>query len=141
MANTNIMKATWEVFYDLQDKNLTMFAQYTAGPWEYIGTQGVIQGTFETLGAVGDQHFDGSLAGRIYFTVGLGGMGRNQPRAMTMHGGVSVVVDANPAIIQVCVSAVSWMCGRTPSPARSACRPRPPRPKAAPWDRRLRQRG
>ena len=62
MANTNIMKATWEIFYDLQDKNLTMFAQYTAGPWEYIGTQGVIQGTFETLGAVGDQHFGGSLA-------------------------------------------------------------------------------
>jgi len=100
MANTNIMKATWEIFYDLQDKNLTMFAQYTAGPWEYIGTQGVIQGTFETLGAVGDQHFEGSLAGRVYYTAGLGGMGRNQPRAMTMHGGVSVVVDASRAIIQ-----------------------------------------
>jgi urocanate hydratase len=100
MANTNIMKATWETFYDLQDKNLTMFAQYTAGPWEYIGTQGVIQGTFETLGAVGDQHFGGTLVGRIYFTAGLGGMGRNQPRAMTMHGGVCVVVDANQAIIQ-----------------------------------------
>jgi urocanate hydratase len=100
MANTNIMKATWETFYDLQDKNLTMFAQYTAGPWEYIGTQGVIQGTFETLGAVGDQHFGGSLVGRIYFTAGLGGMGRNQPRAMTMHGGICVVVDANEAIIE-----------------------------------------
>ena len=100
MANTNIMKATWETFYDLQDKNLTMFAQYTAGPWEYIGTQGVIQGTFETLGAVGEQHFGGSLVGRIYLTAGLGGMGRNQPRAMTMHGGVCLVVDANPAIIQ-----------------------------------------
>ena len=99
MANTNIMKATWPVFYDLQDKNLTMFAQYTAGPWEYIGTQGVIQGTFETLGAVGEQHFGGSLVGRIYFTAGLGGMGRNQPRAMTMHGGVCLVVDANPDII------------------------------------------
>ncbi len=99
MANTNIMKATWETFYDLQDKNLTMFAQYTAGPWEYIGTQGVIQGTFETLAAVGDQHFGGSLVGRIYFTAGLGGMGRNQPRAMAMHGGICVVVDANPAII------------------------------------------
>jgi urocanate hydratase len=99
MANTNIMKATWEIFYDLQDKNLTMFAQYTAGPWEYIGTQGVIQGTFETLGAVGDQHFDGSLTGRIYFSAGLGGMGRNQPRAMTMHGGVCVIVDANEDII------------------------------------------
>ena len=100
MANTNIMKATWETFYDLQDKNLTMFAQYTAGPWEYIGTQGVIQGTFETLGAVGDQHFGGSLVGRIYLTAGLGGMGRNQPRAMTMHGGVCVVVDADQTIIQ-----------------------------------------
>ncbi len=100
MANTNIMKATWEIFYELQDKNLTMFAQYTAGPWEYIGTQGVIQGTFETLGAVGDQHFGGSLVGRIYLTAGLGGMGRNQPRAMTMHGGVCLVVDANQAIIQ-----------------------------------------
>ena len=99
MANTNIMKATWEIFYDLQDKNLTMFAQYTAGPWEYIGTQGVIQGTFETLGAVGDQHFNGSLTGRIYFSAGLGGMGRNQPRAMTMHGGVCVIVDANEEII------------------------------------------
>jgi urocanate hydratase len=100
MANTNIIRATWPTFYDLQDKNLTMFAQYTAAPWEYIGTQGVIQGTFETLGAVGTQHFDGSLVGRIYFTAGLGGMGRNQPRAMTMHGGVCVVVDADERIIE-----------------------------------------
>ncbi len=99
MANTNIMKATWPIFYDLQDKNLTMFAQYTAGPWEYIGTQGVIQGTFETLAAVADQHFGGSLAGRMLFTAGLGGMGANQPRAMTMHGGVCLDVDANPEII------------------------------------------
>jgi urocanate hydratase len=101
MANTNIMKATWPIFYDLQDKNLTMFAQYTAAPWEYIGTQGVIQGTFETLGAIGEQHFGGSLVGRILFTAGLGGMGANQPRAMTMHGGVCLVVDANPDIIPV----------------------------------------
>jgi len=100
MANTNIMKATWEIFYDLQDKNLTMFAQYTAGPWEYIGTQGVIQGTFETLAAVGDQHFGGSLVGRIYFSAGLGGMGRNQPRAMTMHGGVCVIVDTDETKIR-----------------------------------------
>jgi urocanate hydratase len=77
-----------------------MFAQYTAGPWEYIGTQGVIQGTFETLGALADQYFGGSLVGRILFTAGLGGMGANQPRAMTMHGGVCLDVDANPAIIE-----------------------------------------
>ena len=100
MANTNIMKATWPIFYDLQAKNLTMFAQYTAGPWEYIGTQGVIQGTFETLGAVANQHFGGSLVGRIYFTAGVGGMGANQPRAMTMHGGVCLVVDADEDMLR-----------------------------------------
>ncbi len=99
MATTNIMKATWPIFYELQDKNLTMFAQYTAAPWEYIGTQGVIQGTFETLAAIADQHFGGSLKGKILLTAGLGGMGANQPRAMTMHGGVCVDVDVNPAII------------------------------------------
>ena len=104
MANTNIMKATWPIFYDLQAKNLTMFAQYTAGPWEYIGTQGVIQGTFETLGAIADQHFGGALAGRIYFTAGVGGMGANQPRAMTMHGGVCLVVDADSDMLDTRIS-------------------------------------
>jgi urocanate hydratase len=100
MANTNIMKATWPVFYDLQDKNLTMFAQYTAGPWEYIGTQGVIQGTFETLAAIAEQHFAGTLVGRVLFTAGLGGMGGNQTRAMTMLGGVCIAVDADERVIQ-----------------------------------------
>jgi urocanate hydratase len=99
MATTNIMKATWPVFYDLQDKNLTIFAQYTAAPWEYIGTQGVIQGTFETLGAIAARHFDGTMAGRILLTAGEGGMGANQPRAMSMHGGVTIVVDVNEATI------------------------------------------
>lgn len=100
MANTNIMRATWPVFYDLQDKNLTMFAQYTAAPWEYIGTQGVIQGTFETLAAIADQHFSGSLTGRILFTAGLGGMGGNQTRAMAMLGGVCIAVDADENVIR-----------------------------------------
>ena len=99
MATTNIMKADWPTFYDLQDKNLTIFAQYTAAPWEYIGTQGVIQGTFETLGAIADQKFGGSLAGRILLTAGHGGMGANQPRAMSMHGGVCICVDVNEATI------------------------------------------
>ena len=99
MATTNIMKATWPIFYDLQDKNLTMFAQYTAAPWEYIGTQGVIQGTFETLGAIAERHFDGSMVGRILFTAGHGGMGANQPRAMNMHGGVCINVDVQEDII------------------------------------------
>lgn len=99
MANTNIMKATWPIFYDLQDKNLTMFAQYTAGPWEYIGTQGVIQGTFETLSAIARKCYDDSLVGRILFTAGAGGMGGNQTRAMTMHGGVGIVVDVDERVI------------------------------------------
>jgi urocanate hydratase len=100
MANTNIMKATWPVFYDLQDKNLTMFSQYTAAPWEYIGTQGVIQGTFETLAAIAVQHFGGTLVGRVLFTAGMGGMGGNQTRAMTMLGGVCIAVDADERVIE-----------------------------------------
>jgi urocanate hydratase len=99
MATTNIMKADWPTFYDLQDKNLTIYAQYTAAPWEYIGTQGVIQGTFETLGAIADRHFDGSMAGRILLTAGHGGMGANQPRAMNMHGGVCIDIDVQEDII------------------------------------------
>ncbi len=100
MATTNIMKADWPTFYDLQDKNLTMFAQYTAAPWEYIGTQGVIQGTFETLSAVARKRYDDSLVGRILLTAGAGGMGGNQTRAMTMHGGVAILCDANKEIIE-----------------------------------------
>jgi urocanate hydratase len=100
MANTNIMKADWPTFYDLQDKNLTIFAQYTAGPWEYIGTQGVIQGTFETLSAVARKCYGDSLAGKILLTAGAGGMGGNQTRAMTMHGGVAILCDINPEIIE-----------------------------------------
>ncbi|WP_097025822.1 urocanate hydratase [Clostridium peptidivorans] len=100
MATTNIMKADWPTFYDLQDKNLTMFAQYTAAPWEYIGTQGVIEGTFETLSAIAIQKFNGDLSGRIYLTAGAGGMGGNQSWAMKMHGGVAIVVDADERIIK-----------------------------------------
>ena len=100
MANTNIMKATWPIFYDLQDKNLTMFAQYTAGPWEYIGTQGVIEGTFETLSAVAMKRFNNSLVGKVYLTAGAGGMGGNQSWAMKMHGGVAIVVDVDEKIIK-----------------------------------------
>ncbi len=100
MATTNFVRPTWEQFYDLQDKNLTIFAQYTAAPWEYIGTQGVIQGTFETLRSVGNLHFGGSLVGRLLVCAGMGGMGGNQPRAMTMLGGVSICADPDVRIIQ-----------------------------------------
>lgn len=100
MANTNIMKADWPTFYDLQDQNLTIFAQYTAGPWEYIGTQGVIQGTFETLSAVARKCYGDTLVGKILLTAGAGGMGGNQTRAMTMHGGVAILCDVNRDIIE-----------------------------------------
>lgn len=100
MATTNIMKATWPVFYDLQEKNLTMYAQYTAAPWEYIGTQGVIQGTFETLASIGRLHFGGDLAGRILLTAGMGGMGGNQTRAMSMLGGVCICADTDMNVIK-----------------------------------------
>ncbi|MEK4091876.1 urocanate hydratase [Viridibacillus sp. FSL H8-0110] len=99
MATTNIMKADWPTFYDLQDKNLTMYANYTAAPWEYIGTQGVIQGTFETLSAIARLHYNDSLVGKILLTAGAGGMGGNQTRAMTMHGGVAILCDSNIEII------------------------------------------
>lgn len=99
MATTNFVRPSWERFYELQDANLTMFAQYTAAPWEYIGTQGVIQGTFETLRSVATIHLDGSWVGKILLCAGMGGMGGNQPRAMTMLGGVAVCADVDEAVI------------------------------------------
>ena len=93
MGLSNVINATWPTFYELIEKNLTTFSSYTAGPWEYIGSQGVVEGTFETLACVAEDKFDGDLRGRVFFTAGLGGMGRSQPKAMTMHGGVSVTVE------------------------------------------------
>lgn len=100
MATTNIMKATWERFYDLQDKNLTIFAQYTAAPWEYIGTQGVIEGTFEVLTAISAKmNWENDMHGKIFFTAGAGGMGGNQTWAGKMHGAVVIVTDADERVI------------------------------------------
>lgn len=100
MATTNFVRPSWPLFYELQDANLTMFAQYTAAPWEYIGTQGVIQGTFETLRSVGNVHLGGTLDGKILLCAGMGGMGGNQPRAMTMLGGVAICCDVDPRVIR-----------------------------------------
>ncbi|MEM7120915.1 MAG: urocanate hydratase [Pseudomonadota bacterium] len=99
MGLTNVIRADWPMFYDLIEKNLTTFSAYTAGPWEYIGSQGVVEGTFETLACIADQHFAGNLKGRVFFTAGLGGMGRSQPLAMNMHGGISVTVEVRKDII------------------------------------------
>jgi urocanate hydratase len=91
--------ATWENFRDLEHRGLTMFGQMTAGSWIYIGTQGILQGTYETLAAVARRHFGGSLRGRLTVTAGLGGMGGAQPLAVTMNDGLALVVEVDPARI------------------------------------------
>ncbi|MGH2696558.1 MAG: urocanate hydratase, partial [Actinomycetota bacterium] len=89
-----------ETFRDLERKGLTMYGQMTAGSWIYIGTQGILQGTYETLAELASQRFDGSLRGRVTLTAGLGGMGGAQPLAVTMNGGVALVVEVDPARIE-----------------------------------------
>src|SRR3954451_18662928 len=85
--------ANWETFRDLEDRGLTMYGQMTAGSWIYIGTQGILQGTYETLAELARRHFGGSLAGRLVVTAGLGGMGGAQPLGVTMNNGVALVVE------------------------------------------------
>jgi urocanate hydratase len=92
--------ATWEEFWRLEAMGLTMFGQMTAGSWIYIGTQGIVQGTYETFAAVAERHFGGSLRGKTVLTAGLGGMGGAQPLAVTMNGGVALVVEVDPARLQ-----------------------------------------
>jgi urocanate hydratase len=88
--------ATWENFRDLETRGLTMFGQMTAGSWIYIGSQGIVQGTYETLAAVARVHFGGSLSGRLVVTAGLGGMGGAQPLAATMNGAAALVIEVDP---------------------------------------------
>jgi urocanate hydratase len=91
--------ATWEEFWRLEGLGLTMYGQMTAGSWIYIGTQGILQGTYETFAELARQHFGGTLAGRIVLTAGLGGMGGAQPLAVTLNDGVCLVVEVDPARI------------------------------------------
>jgi urocanate hydratase len=91
--------ATWEEFRRLESLGLTMFGQMTAGSWIYIGTQGILQGTYETFAAVAAKRFGGTLAGTITLTAGLGGMGGAQPLAVTMNGGVAICVECDPSRI------------------------------------------
>ena len=92
--------ATWKHFRDLEDRGLTMYGQMTAGSWIYIGTQGILQGTYETLAALARRHFGGTLRGRLTVTAGLGGMGGAQPLAVTMNEGVALVVEVDAARIR-----------------------------------------
>ncbi len=97
IANSNLVGkwATWDVFRDLERQGLMMYGQMTAGSWIYIGTQGILQGTYETFAELARQHFDGSLRGRVVLTAGLGGMGGAQPLSVTMNGGVCLAVEVD----------------------------------------------
>jgi urocanate hydratase len=102
IANANLVPAwgDWEHFRAYERLGLTMYGQMTAGSWIYIGTQGILQGTYETFAAVAKQHFGGSLKGKLLLTGGLGGMGGAQPLAATMNGATCLVVEADPGRIQ-----------------------------------------
>ncbi|HNZ04516.1 MAG TPA: urocanate hydratase [Myxococcota bacterium] len=102
IANSNMVPAyaTWEKFRELDRMGLMMYGQMTAGSWIYIGTQGILQGTYETFMAAGRKHFGSDLSGRLVLTGGLGGMGGAQPLAVTMAGGVALCVDVDPHRIQ-----------------------------------------
>jgi urocanate hydratase len=97
IANSNLVGrwATWDHFRELERAGLMMYGQMTAGSWIYIGTQGILQGTYETFGAVARRHFDGTLAGRTVLTAGLGGMGGAQPLSATMHGAAFLAIEVD----------------------------------------------
>ena len=134
LANSNLVGdwANWDEFRRLEALGLTMYGQMTAGSWIYIGSQGILQGTYETFAAVGEKRFGGSLAGTITLTGGLGGMGGAQPLAVTMAGGVShlrrgrPVADRAPAGV-----GLPRRRGRRPRPRAGAGRRGPRRPPAA----------
>jgi urocanate hydratase len=102
IANANLVPkwATWDEFRRLDALGLTMYGQMTAGSWIYIGSQGILQGTYETFAECARQRFGGDLAGRLVVTAGLGGMGGAQPLAVTMNGGVCLAVEVDPSRIQ-----------------------------------------
>ena len=102
IANSNLVGkwATWEHFNELDRKGLMMYGQMTAGSWIYIGTQGILQGTFQTFAALAERHFGGSLKGKLVVTGGMGGMGGAQPLAVTLNGGVVLVVEVDRSRIE-----------------------------------------
>jgi urocanate hydratase len=103
IANSNLVPhwATWEKFHELDRKGLMMYGQMTAGSWIYIGSQGIVQGTYETFAEVGRRHYGGSLAGRWILTAGLGGMGGAQPLAATMAGASLLAIECQPSRIEM----------------------------------------
>src|SRR5947209_20105488 len=103
IANSNLVPhwATWEHFAELDRKGLMMYGQMTAGSWIYIGSQGIVQGTFETFAELGRKHYGGDLAGKWILTAGLGGMGGAQPLAATMAGASLLAIECQPSRIEM----------------------------------------
>ena len=103
IANSNIVPhwATWDHFNELDRQGLMMYGQMTAGSWIYIGTQGIVQGTYETFVEAGRQHYDGNLTGKWILTAGLGGMGGAQPLAAVMAGACCLAVECDPERIEM----------------------------------------
>src|SRR6202007_248597 len=102
IANSNLVGhfANWEKFNELERAGLMMYGQMTAGSWIYIGSQGIVQGTYETFAAAGARHFGGNLEGRLVVTAGLGGMGGAQPLAATMNGATALVAEVDAERIE-----------------------------------------
>ena len=102
IANANLVGkwSNWEVFRELEQKGLMMYGQMTAGSWIYIGSQGIVQGTYETFAEAGRKHFGGSLEGKLIVSGGMGGMGGAQPLAATMTGACFLGIDVDPKRIQ-----------------------------------------
>src|SRR5699024_2455826 len=103
IANSNLVPhwANWDHFHELDAKGLAMYGQMTAGSWIYIGSQGIVQGTYETFGEMARQHYDGDWAGRWILTAGLGGMGGAQPRAATMAGASMLAIECQQKCIDM----------------------------------------
>ena len=122
IANSNLVGdwANWEEFRRLENLGLTMYGQMTAGSWIYIGTQGILQGTYETFAAVAAKRFGGTLAGTITLTAGLGGMGGAQPLAVTMNGGVAICIDVRPVPHRAAASSTATSTCR-PTTCRTRC--------------------
>src|SRR5258705_4978341 len=102
IANSNLVGAwaNWDHFHELERKGLMMYGQMTAGSWIYIGTQGIVQGTFETFASMADRHFGGDLSGKLLVSGGLGGMGGAQPLAATLNGAAFLGIDVDPVRIE-----------------------------------------
>jgi hypothetical protein len=149
IANSNLVPrwADWDHFDELDRAGLMMYGQMTAGSWIYIGTQGILQGTYETFASAANLHFGGSLAGTVTVTAGLGGMGGAQPLAIALAGGVALCVEVDPTRIQrrldtryldeVAATSTTPSSGPRPpsasaAPAPSACSATPPR-CCRPW--------